>query len=84
MKFPGFNGESFSNLILFNNIVNMIALLIFIPMLSERLHDSTILIMGLTMTSVGLILGSFAQKIWQIYIASVSDRRVPIIRYRRR
>ena len=70
LKFPGFDGESYSNLILFKNIVNMIALLIFIPILSTKLHDSTILIIGLTLTSVGLVLSSFAKQLWQIYVAS--------------
>ena len=72
VKFSGFNSESWSNLILFKNIVNMIALLILVPILSSKLHDSTILMIGLTLTSVGFVVASFAQRLWQIYVANVS------------
>ena len=72
IKFPGFDGQSFSNLIIFSNIVNMIASLIFIPILAARFHDSFILIVGLLLTCIGLVIKSFAQKIWHIYIGQVS------------
>ena len=72
IKFPGFDGQSFSNLIIFSNIVNMIGLLIFIPILAARFHDSLILIVGLLLSCIGLVIKPFAQKIWHIYIGQVS------------
>lgn len=72
VKFPGFDGQSFSNLVIFSNVVNMIALLIFVPILAARFHDSLILIIGLLLSCIGLVIKPFAQKIWHIYIGQVS------------
>ena len=72
LKFPGFDGQANANLILFSNIVNMIALLILVPLISTRLHDSLILTIGLSLTCLGLILAANAQKLWQIYLSHVS------------
>ena len=71
--FPGFNGASFSHLILFFNIKDILALLVIMPIVSQKLqiHEALLSAIALISQSLGYFFAPFATELWQFYLCHV-------------
>ena len=72
-RFPGFNGTSFSHLILFFNIKDIVALLFIMPIVSQKLqiHEALLSTIALIGQSLGYFFAPFATELWQFYLCHV-------------
>lgn len=74
-RFPGFDGTSFSHLILFFNIKDIVALLIIMPIVSQKLqiHEALLSAIALIGQSLGYFFAPFATELWQFYLCHVKS-----------